>query len=99
MGMYEKTLGNLLKNKFIIHPKTNNKIIIAYKVASSVVVCTFDNKQIMVSVSFGGLPNLPKAKELVGKIFGRGYRHYSACEFDGVRANYFKNEDLGAKND
>ena len=47
MGIYEKTLENLLKNKFIIHPKTNNKIIMAYKVASSV-VCTFDSEQIMV---------------------------------------------------
>ena len=98
MGMYEKTIEDLLKNKFIIHPKTNNKAILAYKVAVSI-VCTFDCDQAVVSVSFGGLPNLPKAKKLVKKIFGRRYRHYSACALDGVRANYFKNEDLGAKND
>lgn len=98
MGIYEKTLENLLKNKFIIHPKTNNKIIMAYKVASSV-VCTFDSEQIMVSVSFGGLPDIAKAKKLVKKVFGSKYQHYSACEMDGVRANYFKLDELGAKND
>ena len=81
-------INALTKAGFKIAPKTSQLIIYAYKAPTSI-VCSILAANATVSVSFGGLPDLDKAKKLIKKIFGVEGERIQNNPLDGVRANYF----------
>ena len=60
-------INALTKAGFKIAPETSQLIIYAYKAPTSI-VCSILAANATVSVSFGGLPDLDKAKKLIKKI-------------------------------